>query len=300
MKSPLRTTLLTIFAMLPLYGALAETPAWTQPQQPFRIYGNTYYVGTRGLSSIMIASSQGLVLIDGTLPQNAAQVEANIMALGFDIADVKWIINSHAHFDHAGAIAQLARDSGARVAASSAGAKALMLGGKDPDDPQYGEAPAFAPIAKVTPVPDHGVVRLGDVTVTAHYTPGHTPGATTWTWRSCQAGLCMNIVYADSLGAFAADGYRFSDPEHPQRLENYRRSIATIASLPCDILLSPHPDQAAHFLERVAQRDAGAKPDPVIDGHACRTYAEEGRVKLETRLAKEKGMETGGGAHATP
>ncbi len=107
----------------------------------------------------------------------------------------------------------------------------------------------------------------------------------------------MNMVYADSLGAFAADGYRFSDPAHPERLQEYRRSIETIASLPCDILLSPHPDQS-NLLERVAQRDAGAKPDPVIDGHTCRVYAEEGRAKLAARVAKEKGAAAGGaGAH---
>jgi metallo-beta-lactamase class B len=168
-----------------------------------------------------------------------------------------------------------------------------MLGGNDPADPQYGEAAPFAPVAQVTTVADNGGVQVGDVAITAHYTPGHTPGATTWTWRSCEAGRCMNIVYADSLGAYAADGYRFSDPAHPERLADYRRSIQTIAALPCDILLSPHPDQS-NLLERVAQRDAGTKPDPVIDGHACRAYAEEGRAKLESRLAKEQGAGKGG------
>ncbi len=293
MKPSLRTALFAAIALSASASAFAEAPEWSQPQKPFRIYGNTYYVGTRGLTSILVASPQGLVLIDGTLPKNARQVEANIQALGFRITDVKVILNTHAHFDHAGAIAELARDSGARVEASSAGARALMLGGEDPADPQYGEAAPFAPVAQVTTVADNGVVQVGDVAITAHYTPGHTPGATTWTWRSCEAGRCMNIVYADSLGAYAADGYRFSDPAHPERLADYRRSIQTIAALPCDILLSPHPDQS-NLLERVAQRDAGTKPDPVIDGHACRAYAEEGRAKLESRLAKEQGAGKGG------
>ncbi|WP_201315503.1 subclass B3 metallo-beta-lactamase [Dyella sp. EPa41] len=294
MKPSLRTALVAALTLSAMSTAFAETPEWSQPQKPFRIYGNTYYVGTRGLTSILIASQQGLVLIDGTLPQNTRQIEANIRALGFRITDVKVILNTHAHFDHAGAIAELARDSGARVEASSAGAKALMLGGKDPADPQYGEASPFAPVANVASVADNGVVQVGDVAITAHYTPGHTPGATTWTWRSCEAGRCMNMVFADSLGAFAADGYRFSDPAHPERLEAYRRSIATIASLPCDILLSPHPDQS-DLLERVAKRDAGVKPDPVVDGNACRVYAEEGRAKLEARLAKERAAGGKGG-----
>ena len=287
MKLLLRTALFAVLTLTTVSAYAGQPPEWSQPQKPFRIYGNTYYVGTRGLTAILVASPQGLVLIDGTLPQNVKQIEANIQALGFRITDVKAILNTHAHFDHAGAIAELARDSGARVEASSAGAKALMLGGKDPADPQYGEASSFAPVTNVTAVADNGVVQVGDVAITAHYTPGHTPGATTWTWRSCEAGRCMNVVYADSLGAYAADGYRFGDPAHPERLEDYRRSIETIASLPCDILLSPHPDQS-DLLERVAKRDAGSKPDPVIDGHACRAYAQEGREKLEARLAKEK------------
>ncbi len=156
MKPSLRTSLFAALTLAAVSTAFAGTPEWSQPQKPFRIYGNTYYVGTRGLTSILIASPQGLVLIDGTLPQNARQIEANIQALGFRITDVKLILNTHAHFDHAGAIAELARDSGARVEASSAGAKALMLGGKDPADPQYGEASPFSPVAKVTSGPYPG------------------------------------------------------------------------------------------------------------------------------------------------
>lgn len=268
-------------------GAHAESPDWTRPQQPFRIYGNTWYVGTRGLSAILVDSSQGLVLIDGTLPQNAPLVEANIRALGFALHDVKLILNSHAHFDHAGAIAALVRDTGARVAASEQGAQELRLGGRYPEDPQFGEAPAFDPVAKVDVVPDGGNVRVGDVVLTARYTPGHTPGSTTWTWQSCEHGRCLHMVYADSLGAFAADGFRYGDPAHPERVANYRRGIALIAGLPCDILMSPHPDQS-DFLGRVERRDAGAKPDPVVDTGACRSYAEAGSRKLDARLAKER------------
>jgi metallo-beta-lactamase class B len=285
---PLITLITTCLATLALSAAHAEDPEWSQPQKPFRIYGNTYYVGTLGLSSILISTSQGLVLIDGTLEHNAPQIEANIKALGFRITDVKLILNTHAHSDHAGAIATLARDSGARVEASVAGAKALMLGGKDPEDPQYGEAPLFPPVANVTAIADGGVVRVGDVAITAHYTPGHTPGSTTWTWQACDNGRCEHVVYADSLGPFSADGYHFTDDAaHPHRVEDYQRGIDTIAALPCDILLSPHPGQS-DFLERVARRKVGEKSDPVIDTTACRTYAENGRAKLVARLAKEQ------------
>ncbi|WP_266183518.1 subclass B3 metallo-beta-lactamase [Dyella humicola] len=292
---PFAILLSTCLAVLSTSFALAESPEWTQPQKPFRIYGNSYYVGTRGLSAILIASPQGLVLIDAPMERNAPQIEANIKALGFRVADIKLILNTHAHFDHAGAIATLARDSGARVEASEAGAKALMLGGKDPEDPQFGDASLFAPVAKVTLVPDGGVVRVGDVAITAHYTPGHTPGSTTWTWQSCDAGRCVNMVYADSLYPYGANGYHFTDDAaHPHRVEDYRRGIEAIAALPCDILITPHPDQS-DFLDRVARRDAGTRPNPLIDANACRAYAESGRAMLQARLAKERAEAKGAG-----
>lgn len=285
---PLAILFSTCLAALSMSFAHAEQAEWSQPQKPFRIYGNTYYVGTHGLSAILIASPNGLVLIDAPMERNAPQIEANIKALGFRVADIKLILNTHAHFDHAGAIATLARDSGARVQASVAGAKALMLGGKDPEDPQYGDASPFAPVAKVTPVPDGGVVRVGDLAITAHYTPGHTPGSTTWSWQSCDAGHCLNLVYADSLYPYSVNGYHFTDDAtHPHRVEDYRRGIDAIAALPCDILITPHPDQS-DFLDRVARRDAGTRPNPLIDANACRAYAQNGRENLQARLAKER------------
>ncbi|WP_232821128.1 subclass B3 metallo-beta-lactamase [Dyella sp. C11] len=268
-------------------AAHAGPPEWTQPEKPFRIFGNTYYVGTHGLSAILITSPEGMVLIDGTLQQNAAQIEANIASLGFPLRDVKLILNTHAHSDHAGAIATLAKDSGARVAASEPGAAELRLGGKYPDDPQFGDAPEYPPEANVQVIADGGVVHVGDVVVTAHYTPGHTPGSTSWTWQSCEGGRCLHMVYADSLSALAAGSYRYSDPAHPERVANYRRSLATVAALPCDILMTPHPDQS-DFLERVARRDKGAKPDPVVDTQACRAYAAQAGKRLDAQLAKER------------
>jgi metallo-beta-lactamase class B len=292
---PLTIVLSACLAALTMSSVHAGDPEWTQPQKPFRIYGNTYYVGTRGLSAILITSSQGMVLIDGTLPENAPQIEANIKALGFRLTDVKLILNTHAHVDHAGAIATLARDSGARVEASEAGAHALMLGGKDPEDPQYGETSAFTPIAHVGVVRDGGVVRVGELALTAHYTPGHTPGSTTWTWQACDAGRCENMVYADSLSPISAEGFRFTDDAaHPHRVEDFQHGIDVIAALPCDILMTPHPGQS-DFLDKVARRDASMRPDPLIDTGACRSYAADGRAKLEARLAKERAATTSKG-----
>lgn len=265
--------------------AHAQTASWSQPQQPFRIYGNSWYVGTQGLSAILITSPQGHVLIDGTLPGNVAQIEANIRALGFRLRDVKLILNSHAHFDHAGAIAGLAHDSGATVAASAAGAKELRSGGNDPDDPQYGMATPYPVVASVEVVADGAAARVGSIAVTAHYTPGHTPGGTSWTWRSCEKERCLALAYVDSLTALSRDDFRYTDD--PARVAGFRRSFATVAALPCDILITPHPE-ASGFMQKIAARDREHSPAALIDTGACRAYAAAAEPRFEARLAKER------------
>src|SRR5262245_59415103 len=128
-----------LIAALLLMGtaASAQTPSsWNKPQKPFHIYGNTYYVGTEGLSAMLITSREGHILIDGTVPEAAKQIAKNIRTLGFHVEDVRLILNSHVHFDHAGGIAELQKLSGAAVAASPASSKVLLSGAVDKDDPQ--------------------------------------------------------------------------------------------------------------------------------------------------------------------
>lgn len=263
--------------------------SWRQAQAPFRIYGNTYYVGSRGLSAILITSPQGAILVDGTLPENAPMVEANLRTLGVKIEEVKLILNSHPHADHAGAIAALARDSGATVAAVAAGAKALRAGGDDPDDPQHGDIPTFPRVARVQVVADGETLRVGPLAVTAHATPGHTPGSTSWTWTSCEANRCHSMVYADSLGLRAAVDYRYSDPAHPERLRGYEQTLRTVAALPCDILIAPHPE-AVGLLQRTGQaaKPVGGKA-MLVDPQACKAYAADARASMAEFLAGEAG-----------
>lgn len=260
---------------------------WNAPQNPFRIYGNTWYVGPHGLSAILVDTGKGLALFDGDLPESAPQIEAHLRELGFSVCDIKWIFNSHAHADHAGGIAALQRASGAQVVASAEGARELEAGGAWPADPQYGFGLTYAPVKPVRVVPDGEILRLGDVAIIAHYTPGHTPGGTSWTWTSCEAARCLRIAYVDSLTALAAPGYRFSD--HPSYVAAFRRSIATAAALPCDVLLTPHPG-ASDFWERIARRKSPADVAPLVDAGACRAYAAEAGKTLDAQLARERTM----------
>lgn len=264
----------------------AAPSSWSEAQAPYRIHGNTWNVGTRGLASILVTSDAGHVLIDAPLARNVGLIEANVGALGFRVEDIRVILNTHAHFDHAGGIARLARDSGAEVRASVAGARALRSGGDDPDDPQHGSAGRYPPVKVAATLADGDVVRVGSLALTAHSTPGHTPGSTSWTWRSCEQDRCLDIVYADSLTALTAGSYRYSDPVHPERLAGFRRGLDVVAGLPCDILVTPHPG-ASGFDERLARREAGDAA-ALVDRDACRRYAEDARERLDAQVERER------------
>jgi metallo-beta-lactamase class B len=265
--------------------ACSDCDAWNQPHEPFRVFGNTYYVGTAGLSAVLVTSDAGSILLDGALPQSAALIDANIRKLGFRTEDIRLIVNSHEHYDHAGGIAAIQRFSGAEVAASAAAARALEQGEPTPDDPQYGfgrTANAFPAIRRVRVIADGEAVRVGNVAVTAHFTPGHTPGSTTWTWQSCEGSRCLNVVYADSLTAVAAPGFRFTPTA-----DSFRATIAKVERLPCDILLSTHP-VATGMAGKLARWKAEPASDAFIDANACRAYAQGARARLEERIAEEK------------
>jgi metallo-beta-lactamase class B len=275
---------------------------WNQPREPFRIFGNAYFVGTAGLSAILITSDKGHILLDGGLSQSAPVIDANIRKLGFKTEDVKLIVNSHAHYDHAAGIAALQRQSGAVVASTASGAQALQRGENTVDDPQYGfghDANAYPPVKNVRVVKDREVIEIAGLAIQAHDTAGHTPGSTTWTWRSCEGTRCLNLVYADSLTPVSAPGFRFTgDAKTPSRVEKFRQSIATVAALPCDIVITTHPSATnldSKMKRRLALSESGGrvegaeKPavDPLIDPQGCRALAAAATKQLDARIAEE-------------
>ena len=262
----------------------ASCKVWNAPQEPFKIYGNTYYVGTHGLSSILITSPAGHILIDGDLPESAQQIRDHIQSLGFRIEDVKLILNSHVHFDHAGGIAQLQRWSHARVAASEPSASVLSRGGVAKDDPQYGILPDIAKVKHVQRFRDGEVLHVGGLAITAHLTPGHTAGGTSWTWKSCEKDRCLNMVFADSLTAASAPGFKFT--AHPELLKGFEKSFAFLESTPCDILVTTHPEMSGLW-DRLERRNKSATPDPMIDSTACRNLAVKARDQLRKRIESE-------------
>lgn len=268
----------------------ASCDGWNGPREPFRVFGNTYFVGMAGVSSVLIASEDGLILLDGGLSQSAPAIDAHIRALGFRTGDIKLIGASHEHYDHVGGIAALQRFSGAPVAMSAAGARALAQGEPTSDDPQYAfgrRANAFPRVENLRVVADGETLTVGSLAITAHLTPGHTPGAVTWSWRSCEGARCADIVYVDSLNPVSAPGFRFTgDASRASQIPAFRRSLERVAALPCDIVIAVHP-AAADLDGKLARRAANPERDPFIDPDGCRTYAAGLLKRLDARVAEE-------------
>jgi metallo-beta-lactamase class B len=261
---------------------------WNRAQKPFRVFGNTYYVGTHGLSAVLITSDGGHVLIDGDLPQSVPHIADNIRSLGFRIEDVKVILNSHVHFDHAGGIAELQRMSGARVLASPWSAAVLRSGAPGKGDPQYRGGETIDAVKNVHELHDGERVSIGESSLVAHFTPGHTPGGTSWTWQSCERETCREMVYGDSLTPVSTGDFRFtSSRDNPNAIDDFAKSFAFFETTPCDILISTHPE-AARLWDRIEAREKGAAADPMVDPNACRELAARGRARLQERLAEER------------
>lgn len=261
-----------------LAAACEGRQGWADPAPPAHLFGDTWYVGTCGVTVLLVTSDAGHVLIDGGPVEAAPLVAANITALGFEPKDVRWIISSHEHDDHVAAIPELKRLTGARFAALDAAAPALTAGKPRADDPQRAVAKDFPPIAVDRTLRDGGTLRLGKLRFTVRATPMHSHGSASWTWQSCVKGKCTVMTYADSASAVSAPDYRFRD--HPDRVAAARRGLARIGSLSCGILITPHPFSSNMF-ERMAGRA------PLADPQACRSYAAEAERRLEARLASE-------------
>ena len=263
----------------PRYAAACkDNDEWDKPAPPVRIHANTFLVGTCGISAILVTGTEGHILIDGGTEQGADLIAANIRALGFKLADIRFLLHSHEHHDHVGGTARLQQLTGATLVASAPAAAVFASGTAASDDPQVGALPPIAPARVGRVIGEGGTVRLGNLMLTAIATPGHTAGALSWRWESCDGGVCRTMVYADSLSAVSSDKYRFTD--HPALVAAFRQSFAKIASSRCEILLTPHPSASAMRARMINEQ-------PLFDPEGCRTFAAARTKMLDERLAKE-------------
>ena len=266
-------------AMRAWAASCKDSDEWDRPGPPFLIHGQTWYVGTCGISAILIVGPEGHTLIDSGTHAGADAIARNINALGFRLKEVRTLIASHEHFDHVGGMARMLETTGADLVFSEAGLGVLSSGKAGSDDPQFGMHDAMRPVDRGMPH-DWGnapylVDRFG---ISPVETPGHTPGAMSWHWQSCEGDSCVTITYADSLTPVSSDSYRFSD--HPAYVADFRESLAKIAALDCDIALTPHPSST-----RLRDRLLGTAP--LISREGCKGYAAEIAARLDQRLAEE-------------
>jgi metallo-beta-lactamase class B len=265
-------------------AACTDEAGWDDPATPRKIFGNTWYVGTCGITALLITAPGGHVLIDGATKAGGKLIEANIRALGFALHDVRHILMSHEHHDHVGGLAHLQRVTGAGVYALPPADAVLRTGKGTRQDPQFLELTPISPVANVHTLKDGQVLQVGSLKLTVHATPGHTPGGGSWTWQSCEGTLCRQFAYVDSLSAISDDVFRYSDERaHPGYLAAFKQTLKKIGELPCDVLLTPHP-KSSGLWDRFGARAS----KPLVDAQACRNYAAGGMAGLEARLAKEK------------
>lgn len=259
-----------------LAQADAASRASNQPVEPFHITQHLSYVGASDVTSFAIATSEGLVVLDGGFVETAPQIEANLERLGYALRDVKVLLSSHAHFDHAGGLAELKKRTGARFYAMREEAPALERGGTK--DFAFGDRLAFPPVHPDVLLRDGDVVRFGDVALTAHRTPGHTRGCTTWTARIDG----KKVVFLCSL---SAPGYELAhNAQYPEIASDFRRSFALWKSLPCDIFLGAH----GSFFDLAEKRKRG--PDSFVDPAGYRAFVAGGEQDFERALSRQKAV----------
>lgn len=233
--------------------------SWNQPVKPFRVVGNIYYVGASDVTSFLITTPDGHILLDSGLPETVPQIKQNVAALGFKLSDVKFIINSHAHYDHAGGLAELKRLTKAKLFAMRADVKLLADGGKG--DFALGDRYPFEPVKVDRVLRDGEKIELGGVSMTAHSTPGHTRGSTTWTMMTDENGKNYNVVF---VGSLSAPGYKLIDnPKYPDIVADYEGTFRKLKKLPCDVLLGPH-GMFFGLKEKIERRARNANENPFV------------------------------------
>ena len=279
-----------LLAILLLWPALACAQAdptsrsWNQPVEPFRIAGNLYYVGASDITSFLIATPEGHILLDSGFEETVPLIRESMKKLGFRMEDVKVLLNSHAHYDHAGGLATLKELTGAKLVASAKDAVLLARGGKG--DPALGDTLLFKPVQADRIVKDGETVTLGGSTLTAHLTPGHTPGCTSWTMQVDDGGRRRDVVFVCSTTILPGVVLK-GNPKYPEIASDFTRTFQVLESLPCDVFLAAH-GSFFDLSEKIERLRKGAGPNPFIDPQGYKAYVERKKGDFLRQLEAEK------------
>jgi len=277
---------LLVFVLATAGSLFAQAnPEWTEPFPPFRIAGNLYYVGSKGLASYLITTPKGNILINSDLEANVPMISASIEKLGFHFADTKILLISHAHWDHDAGSATILQRTGAKYMVMDADVSVVESGGKT--DFQYGHtASSLYQPAKVDRILHDGdEMTLGGTVLVAHLTPGHTRGCTTWTMKVADGGKTYNVVIVGSPNV--NPGYKLvSNTAYPQIAEDYERMWRVLKSLPCDIFLGAHGGYFGLDEKYPLRKDGGA--NPFVDPDGYKRFITQKEEEFRTELARQK------------
>jgi metallo-beta-lactamase class B len=263
-------------APLPQLKAYEVPVGWLTPIEPLRISDHVWQIGTAGITTLLVKTDQGAVLIDGGMPQAAELLLAHMRRLGVAPHDVRFIFHSHAHADHAGPLAAIKRATGARLVSNAESAALLARGGSA--DIHFGDGITYPPVQADRLVQDGETITLGRMSFTVAFTPGHTPGSMSWTWGDTREGKPVRIAYVDSL---SAPGYQLEgNAAYPRLLDAYARSFAAVRKLPCDLLLTPHPEQSGWNYADAAR--------PHAQPTSCSAYADAAEAKLRQQAKEQR------------
>lgn len=271
-------------------AAKAQTPKdllaallvkWNKPTEPFKMIDNVYYVGTDGLASYLITSPQGHILVDTVMPEATSQIKANIEKLGFKVTDIKYLLNTHAHIDHTGGLAEMKAASGAQLVAGEAD-KPLLEGGYYPGAREE-TALNFPPVKVDRTVREGDKVMVGDVTLIARETPGHSPGCTSWEF-SVKDGDATRSALIFCSGTVALNRL-VTNPTHPGIVTDYRKTFARAKDMKVDVLLAPHPEMY-RMQDKRAMLSDGA-PNPFVNPGEFNAYAATLEKAFDDALAKQ-------------
>jgi metallo-beta-lactamase class B len=263
------------FLLSLLAAPLAAQSNGDKPFPAHKVIGNVYYVGSASLASFLITTPQGHILINSSFEETVPMIRASAGKLGFRFGDIKILLDSHAHGDHVAGNALVKRLTGAQVMAMAGDAEVISSGGAGPR----------CPVDRV--LHDGDTVSLGGMTLTAHLTPGHTKGCTSWSFTAQDGGKPYRVVIVGSLSVNT--GYILvHNTRYPQIAADYERSFRVLKALPCDVFLAPHGMQY-NLKEKFAKLGPG-KPNPFIDPQGYREYIETSEQKFRAELAKQKAV----------
>lgn len=261
----------------------AANMEWNAPAAPFTVIGNLHYVGSKTVGAYLISTPEGHFLVDGIVPQSAPLILENIRTLGFDPADVKYLLNSHAHIDHAGGLAALKRATGAVMVASAADKPFLEAG-----DIGFGPSGGmkFPPVRVDQIIGDGETLGLGGVTLTAHLTPGHSPGCTSWTLPVTGADGAAHTAFLHCSSTVA--GQKLVPESYPGMIDSYRATFEKVRTIGADIFLGNHDIffDLAEKRARLAAGDANA----FVDAAELQAFNIAMEVAFERQLAMEEDM----------